>query len=59
MTYKKDWWLSRTVWVNALAFAAFMTQAMTGQEWLTPEAQGAVIAILNIVIRFDTSTAIR
>lgn len=59
MTYKKDWWTSRTVWVNLLAFAAFMTQAITGQDWLTPEAQGAIIAILNIAIRFDTNSAIR
>lgn len=59
MTYKKDWWTSRTVWVNLLAFAAFMTQAVTGQEILTVEAQAIVIAVLNIVLRFDTSQGIR
>lgn len=59
MEYKRDWWLSRTVWVNLLAFSAFMVQAMTGQEWLTPEAQGAVIAILNIFLRFSTNSGIR
>ena len=59
MTYKKDWWLSRTVWINLLAFAAFMTQAVTGQEWLTPELQGVILTILNIGIRFDTNSGIR
>lgn len=59
MTYKKDWWKSRVVWVNALAFAAFMTQALTGEQWLTPEAQGVILTILNVVLRFDTDSLIR
>jgi len=59
MGYKKDWWKSRTVWVNLLAFAAFITQAITGREFLTVEAQAVVIAVLNIILRFDTSSAIR
>ena len=59
MNYIKDWWHSRTVWVNLLAFAAFMTQTMTGQEVLTVEAQAIVIAVLNIILRFDTDSAIR
>ena len=58
MNYKKDWWKSRTVWVNLLAFAAFMTQTLTGQEFLTVEAQAVVIAVLNIILRFDTNSAI-
>mgnify|MGYP001567627632 CR=1 FL=1 len=41
-----------------IAFSAFMVQALTGHDWLTPEAQGAVIAILNIVLRFDTNSPI-
>ena len=59
MTYKKDWYKSRTVWVNLVAFAAFMTQAITGEQWLTPEAQGVVLTILNLILRFDTNSAIR
>lgn len=59
MTYQKDWWQSRTVWVNLLAFSAFMVQAVTGHEFLTVEAQAVVIAVLNIVLRFDTSSPIR
>ena len=59
MEYKKDWWKSRTVWVNLLAFAAFITQALTGHEFLTVEAQAVVIAVLNIILRFDTSEPIR
>ena len=59
MNYIKDWWASRTVWVNLLAFAAFMTQALTGQEFLTVEAQAVIIAVLNIILRFQTSEPIR
>mgnify|MGYP007031193629 CR=1 FL=1 len=59
MTYVKDWWKSRTVWVNLLAFAGFMVQAVTGQELLTVEAQAVVIAVLNIILRFQTTDPIR
>ena len=59
MEYKKDWWQSRTVWVNLLAFAAFMTQTLTGHEFLTVEAQAVIVAVLNIILRFDTSEPIR
>ena len=59
MTYKKDWWKSRTVWVNLLAFSGFMVQALTGHEFLTVEAQAVIIAVLNIVLRFDTNSGIR
>ena len=58
MTYKKDWWKSRMVWVNLVAFAAFMTQALTGHEFLTVEAQAVVIAVLNIILRFQTDSPI-
>ena len=54
----KEWYRSRTVWVNLLAFAAFMTQAITGEEILNTEFQAVIIAVLNIVLRFQTDTAI-
>ena len=59
MKYIKDWYRSRTVWVNLLAFAAFMTQAISGHEVLTVEAQAVIIAVLNIILRFQTDSAIR
>lgn len=59
MKYKKDWWKSRTVWVNLLAFSAFMVQAVTGHEFLTVEAQATVVAILNLILRFDTDSAVQ
>lgn len=59
MEYKKNWWKSRTVWVNLIAFSAFMAQAVSGHEVLTVEAQGVVIAILNVILRFDTNSGIK
>ena len=58
MKYIKDWWKSRTVWANLLAFSAFMVQAVTGHEFLTVEAQAVVLAVLNIILRFDTNSPI-
>ena len=55
---KKQWYKSRTLWVNMLAFVAFMTQYTTGQTWLNSEMQGAILTILNVILRFDTHTSL-
>ena len=54
----KQWYKSRTLWVNLLAFSAFMTQHVTGQVWLDSELQGAILTILNVILRFDTHVSL-
>ena len=54
----KSYLKSRTIWVNTLALVALVLQAQFGFV-LTSEAQGAVLILLNIILRFDTDTAIR
>lgn len=51
---KKKWYLSKTVWFNALALTALMIQAVTGEPWLDVEVQGAVLVIVNLVLRIVT-----
>ena len=53
----KIWWKSRTVWLNIVASIAFMIQTMTGFP-VPIEVQGYLVAILNLVLRFDTKTAV-
>jgi len=55
----KPWYKSRTVFVNILAFSAFMVQAVTGHEFLTVEAQGVILTVLNLFLRWDTNSGIR
>ena len=54
----KAFWKSRVVWVNALALIAVVVQAVSGKAWLTPEIQASILAVLNIILRFDTDTPI-
>ena len=51
----KQWWASRTLWVNLLAVVAIILQTATGKELFSIEAQTAVLAILNIILRARTN----
>ncbi|MFT5875297.1 MAG: hypothetical protein ACI8WT_004280 [Clostridium sp.] len=53
MTNKK-WYLSKIVWVNAIALVAVMAQTMTGKEIVTPELQVMALSVVNLVLRTVT-----
>lgn len=60
----KPWYASKTIWANVIAFAATMATVF-GVDLpfaLTPEAQAeivaAIMAVVNIVLRFVTDTPI-
>jgi len=50
----KRWWLSKTVWANLVMAVAIVIQATTGEEWLDAELQGALIVIINLILRLVT-----
>lgn len=53
MEMSKPWYRSRTVVTNLLAAVALLVQSQTG--YVVPvEVQGAVLTLLNVVLRFDT-----
>ena len=52
--YGKRWYLSKTLWVNALALIAGILQWKYGMV-IPIEAQAGVLALLNMVLRFDTN----
>lgn len=58
ITIKKGWWQSKTVWVNIVAGIALIAQAVTGNQILDADTQAAVLAIINIVLRFTTRAPI-
>lgn len=53
----KAWYASKTLWVNLIAGLAFLVQAQYGFI-LDPEAQAAILAVINIILRAVTGTAI-
>ena len=50
----KAWYLSKTLWVNAIALVCIVVQLATGQEWLDAEQQVAIIAAINVFLRLIT-----
>ena len=50
----KKWYTSKTVWFNVLAAISIIVQAATGDVWLDTEAQGAIIVIVNLILRLIT-----
>jgi uncharacterized membrane protein len=54
----KNWWKSKTVWLNILATLVVIVQALQGQAWINPEIQVVILAVLNAVVRVVTNTAI-
>ena len=58
VTIKKGWWQSKTVWVNIVAGIALIAQSVTGTQILDADTQAAVLAVINIVLRFATKAPI-
>lgn len=53
----KSIWTSKTFWVNLIAAVALFVNAQWGFD-LSPELQGTVLAVINIILRFFTKSAI-
>lgn len=49
----KQWWQSKTLWVNGIAVLAVVIQSHTGFV-LDIEAQATILAAINIILRFIT-----
>jgi len=54
----KKWYMSKTIWLNMLAIAVTVVQALQGQPWLPVETQVLILAVLNALVRFVTNTSI-
>ncbi|MBU3144948.1 hypothetical protein [Clostridium sp. CF012] len=50
----KKWYLSKIVWVNAIAFVGVMVQTATNKTILTPELQVMALSVVNLVLRTVT-----
>jgi len=54
----KPWYRSITLWLNVLAAAVAIVQALQGQPWVNPEYQVFALAVLNALVRLFTNTSI-
>lgn len=59
----KPFWQSKTIWTNGVALVGSVSIAFGLDMGLTPEVQGTLVAgimsVVNIVLRFMTSAAVR
>jgi len=54
----KKWYASKTLWTNAVMLAGVVILNITGQDILTPEVQGAIITVVNVILRVVTKEEI-
>ena len=54
----KNWYKSRTLWVNLIAIANIILRAELGLT-LSPEAEVAILVGINFVLRYITKEEIR
>lgn len=47
----KPFWMSKTVWVNAIAVAFLASQHYAGGDWLQAEDQVLILALVNLALR--------
>jgi hypothetical protein len=52
----KKWYLSKTLWANALALVGAVILGVSGKDFLTPELQVSVLAGINVVLRLMTKS---
>jgi len=50
----KPIWQSKTFYVNLIAGVAMLAQAVTGKEVIPLAAQGSILAVVNVILRFVT-----
>lgn len=53
----KTWYLSKTLWLNAISVLALLLQTQVGFV-IAPEAQAGLLALINLILRAITNSAI-
>lgn len=54
----KNWYTSKTLWLNIIAIIAIASQSVAGKEVVDPNAQTALLAIINMIVRLITNKPI-
>lgn len=56
---QKDFWKSKTFWVNLIAIIVFVIQMLWIKDFVIPvEIQGAILAVINFILRWTTKEEI-
>lgn len=52
------WYLSKTLWVNAIALVAMILQGATGHVLISMELQATILGVINMLLRLVTKKPI-
>ncbi|MCB8816132.1 hypothetical protein [Desulfosporosinus shakirovi] len=55
---QKKWYTSKTLWSNGLMLGGIIVLNATGQDILTTEVQGAILVVVNVILRVLTKEEI-
>ena len=55
---QKDFWKSKTFWVNLIAIIVFIVQLYVKDFVIPIEIQGAILAVINFILRWVTKEEI-
>ncbi|MFA6867620.1 MAG: hypothetical protein WCR54_08935 [Clostridia bacterium] len=50
----KKWYVSKTIYVNAIMLAGVMAQQIAGKDIITPELQVVILSVINLFLRSVT-----
>lgn len=59
MMNKKDWWKSKTIWLNVVSVAVFAIDKLSGAGAIPADVAGVVIGVANVVLRIITTKAVK
>ena len=54
----KNWYNSKTIWINLLVLVGSLISGITGENWLDGEAQLIALSVIDIILRKVTSQGI-
>lgn len=55
---KKEWYKSKTVWINVIMLVALLAQTQTGFVVSADEQMG-ILAVINLILRIVTTQGLR
>lgn len=54
----KPWYKSRTLWANVIGVVLAVVSYETKQHVIPDQVAGAILFVLNVLLRFDTDKSI-
>jgi maltodextrin utilization protein YvdJ len=50
----KKWYLSKTIYINAIMLTGAVAQQISGKDIITPELQVVILSVINLILRSIT-----